>query len=237
MGYKLGFMISFLVGSPFFKIWSVRQYEIIEEEDGEQKIANVFDVYALFLFWIWLIVSVFSPELIYIMADPKYHEAYKIIPLIALGYVFREHADFFKGIFYIEKRTKEIGGITIAVAIYCLINYALFIPLLGSIGAAIATLSTFLFMALINYFFANRIRKIPYNFRLYFNALMLVLVIWGIDTAAMSFFRSIAFLVLFKSVSIALFPIIFFSFLSPYQKEIVMNAKDGLLRKLHRKPS
>lgn len=236
LGYKLGFMISFLIGSPFFKIWSVRQYEVIEEEHGEEKIANVFDVYASFLYWLWLLVSVFSSELLHIMADPKYHEAYKIIPLIALGYVFREHADFFKGVFYIEKRTKIIGGITIAVALYCLLNYSLLIPSLGSMGAAIATLSTFMFMALINYMFANRIRKIPYNFRLYFSALGLALGIWGLDMAAMSAIQSLPLLILVKLGSIALFPIIFFNFLSPYEKEIVMKLYDGLLQRLRRQP-
>jgi len=183
LGYKIGMgMMSFLVGQPFFLIWSVRRYGLVKEENGLDKYGQVFLFYMLLLLVLWLGLCAFSQEMMLVLAPPEYRGAGIIMPLIALGYLFREMSDFFRGAFMIKNKTHMIGTITIVVSIYCVINYLIFIPLYHGMGAAIATVSTFVFMALINGYFAVRIMPLNYNLKRIFILLIVFLLLGGVCT-------------------------------------------------------
>lgn len=166
LGYKLGMsFIAVLIGQPFFMIWSVRCFSIVKEEGGLFKYGRIFSLYASFIFCFWLAITAFSFELMYIIAPVGYFEAYKLFPIIALGYVFRSISDFFCGAFMIARKTQYIGYISIVVTIYCIANYLFFIPRYLAMGAAIATLSTFIFMVLINWYFAGKVLAVDYSIK------------------------------------------------------------------------
>ncbi len=166
LGYKFGMLsIAFLIHQPFWMIWGVRQYKLIEEPNGEKTYGDTFLVFAIVLLCSWLAISLFSQEIVTFVAEKRYLACYRIIPIVALGYVFRAYADFFAGILLIEKKTVYLSLLALLGAFYCLVNYLILIPRWHGMGAAIATLSTFSFMALINLVISNRIRKIEYHLK------------------------------------------------------------------------
>jgi len=178
LGYKFGFMVTVLLGQPFFMIWSVRRYSLIQEQDGENTYGGVFFVYFTILIFFWLFLAIFAREIIAVAADRQYHAAYTILPLVSLGYVFRECADFLNGILYIHKKTSRIGFISLGVALYCILNYLLLIPPFGGLGAGIATLSTFCFMAFVTWYSAERVRHIDYRLAKCFIAFFVAVFLW-----------------------------------------------------------
>ena len=165
LGYKIGMgLISYLISQPFLQIWSVRCYGLVKEEGGLEKYGQIFSIYTLLLLYLWLALTAFSNEMIYYMAPLEYREASLLIPLIALGYVFRSVTDFFRSSFLIAYKTNLAGGITVAVTLFCLANYFLLIARYQALGAAIATLSTFIFMVVVNGYYALKV--MPVNYRI-----------------------------------------------------------------------
>jgi O-antigen/teichoic acid export membrane protein len=164
LGYKLGMgLVSFLIGQPFFMIWSIRRYSLVKEEGGLDKYGQIFLLYTLLMLVLCLFLTAFSYELIHFLAPVEYREAYAVLPLIAFGYFFREVSDFFRGAFMIADKTHLSGGIIVVVTAYCIVNYLFFIPKFQAMGAAIATVSTFFFMAVVHGYFAQKI--MPVNYR------------------------------------------------------------------------
>lgn len=185
LGYKIGMgLIAFLVGQPFFLIWSVRRYSLIKEEGGSDRYGQIFILYSLLLFWIWLFITGFSREMITLLAPDSYYTAWEILPIIALGYILREWSDFFRGAFMIKNKTSYIGIITLVVSLYCIISYLILIPRYQAMGAAVATLSTFLLMALINGYWSIKVMpEIDYRLKrlgllsIWFASLAILLVL------------------------------------------------------------
>ena len=158
LSYKIGMsLIAMLIQQPFYLIWSCRQYSLIKEEGGIRRYGMIFYFYALFLLSVWLILTTFAKELIMLVAPPSYYPAWHYVPFIALGYVLRALSDFFRGAFMIRKRTSLLGSITLIVAGYCVLSYIILIPRYLTMGAALATLSTFFVMIMVNGCWAVRI--------------------------------------------------------------------------------
>lgn len=165
LAYKIGMgLITYVISQPFLLIWSVRCYELVNEEGGLEKYGKIFSIYTLLLLSMWLTLTAFSSELVYFMAPVEYREACLMIPIISLGYVLRSVSEFFRTSFLIAYKTSLAGWITVAVAVYCLVNYFVLIPKYQAIGAALATLSTFMFMVSLNGYFAFKV--LPVNYRL-----------------------------------------------------------------------
>lgn len=164
LGYKIGMgLITYVIGQPFLLIWSVRCYGLVKEEGGMEKYGQIFSIYTLLLLFLWLGLTAFSNEMIYYMAPLEYREACLLIPIVALGYVFRSVTDFFRSSFLIAYKTNLAGGITVVVTIYCIANYFILIPKYGAVGAAVATLSTFFFMVVVNGYYALKIMPVDYR--------------------------------------------------------------------------
>lgn len=166
LGYKIGMgLVSFLIGQPFFLIWSVRRYKLVKERHGLDRYGQVFLLYMLLLLFVCLAITAFSREMITLLAPSEYQAAWEIMPIIAFAYLFREMSDFFRGAFMICSKTRWIGILTTIVTIFCVLNYLVLIPRFHSVGAAIATLLTFIFMAMLNGYYAQKIMPVNYRFR------------------------------------------------------------------------
>ena len=164
LGYKFGMMITYLVGQPFFLIWSVRMYEVFEQPGGERNYARAFTYFTAVVMQFLLLLSVTIRDVVSVMTDPKFHDAYLVVPFVALAYALREASDFFKGVLLIERRTSFIGLVTLGAALLITVLYLLLIPPYGQWGAAGATVITFGSMAAFMFITAQAVHKVPYEY-------------------------------------------------------------------------
>lgn len=95
--------------------------------------------------------------------DIKFHVGLKIVPFVLLG-------NFFFGLYYnvsiwfkITDRTRFGLYFTLTGAIITLIMITLLVPTFGYMGAALATLTCFATMALLNIFMGRKYYKVPYE--------------------------------------------------------------------------
>src|SRR5262249_10247322 len=139
LGYKFGYMLSLLVVQPFDMIWQARLYEIRKLPDSGRVFARLFEYYSFFLIVSALALSICIREVVRVISAPQFHSAYKVVPVVALAYIFQGTNRFFLAGAYIAKKTMPLATVGIVCATVNLaLNLAL-IPAFGMLGAAWST--------------------------------------------------------------------------------------------------
>jgi O-antigen/teichoic acid export membrane protein len=162
LGYKFGYMLSFLLIQPFDTIWGARLYEIAREHESGHMFARIFGYYCFALVMAALGLSLLIREVISVVAAPAFRDAYKVVPVVCLGYLFQALQRYFLTGMYLEKKTGTVGVIGLSSAILTLaLNYVL-IPRYGMMGAAWATAISFCGLASLMYVCSQRVHPIPY---------------------------------------------------------------------------
>ena len=148
--YRFPFLVTFLVGEPFGRVWSVSVYDLAKNKAWKEEFVRVLAYLVYALTAVGLGVAVFSDEIIEVMAqNPSFWDAASFVPLLVLAYCLREVADYFRNVLYLNKRSGVVGRVALACAIVNItLNLAL-IPAWGVMGAAVCTLLTWaLYLAL-----------------------------------------------------------------------------------------
>lgn len=162
--YKLGlfmmlFSTAFRMGiEPFF-------FSHSGTENPQKAYAQITNYFVVLGSMILLSVVVFSDVLKTIFIDERYWEAMTVVPLILL-------ASFFLGIYHnlsvwykVTDKTRYGALISAIGAIITIgINFV-FIPVIGYMASAIATVAAYGSMMVLSYYFGKAHYPIPYNFR------------------------------------------------------------------------
>ena len=162
LGYKFGYMLTFLVIQPFIMIWGARVYEVAKRVDAGAVLARIGGYFTLLMCGIALAMSLFIKEVVSMIAAPPFHDAYKVVPVVALSYVFYGIAYYFQNGIYISKKTYYLGLMGAICAAANIGLNVLLIPRFAAMGAACATALSFLLMAVLAYVFSQRAYHIPY---------------------------------------------------------------------------
>lgn len=163
VGYKFGFLITFLVGEPFGRIWNAKVFAYASRPNWKEEFARVFTFFFAALAGAWVVLAGLSRPIIAFAAGPSFQGAAIVIPYVALGYVLRETGDFWRQLLYIDKRTTLVRNIAIASAIVNLTLDWTLIPRFGSFGAGIATLATWGAYSVMCYVASQKYYRVPYQ--------------------------------------------------------------------------
>jgi O-antigen/teichoic acid export membrane protein len=143
LGYKFGMLLSFIGSGPFFSIWDSEKYNVLKKPEAIEIFQKVFILYTTFTLMIVVVISIFSKNIIMVMASSEFWDAYKIVPVILLAYFFQGWTGFCSLGILIHNKTFIITQSTVLSAIIISIFYLLLIPEFGSNGAAWATAFSF----------------------------------------------------------------------------------------------
>jgi O-antigen/teichoic acid export membrane protein len=162
LAYKIGFMVSYMVGEPFGRVWSVSLYKYASAPRWQEQFASVFRYLAFALVLVGLSLSIFSRQGLAILSNGAYAAGVRLIPVLVFAYVCREAGDFFRGVLFIGQRPGTFSAITVVCAMLNItLNYWL-IPRHGAMGAAVATLLTWFAYMGICWIAAQFSQPIPY---------------------------------------------------------------------------
>ena len=153
LAYKFGFILVSVGWASFAQAWDVRRYEVVHQDDAIDVFRRVFLYTQMIVFLVALVLSLFSKELLLVMAAPEFHEAHKVVGLIVLAYIFNiwSHYCMF-GILY-SKKTIYKALVDAFILPFTFVLYYVLISPYGAIGAGWATLISLLVrFLLINYF-------------------------------------------------------------------------------------
>jgi len=208
LGYKLAFMLSFLIVQPFDNIWSARMYQIAKRENAGLLFSRIFRYYCLLLIAVALCVSLVIKEVVSLISAPAFHEAYRVVPVVLLAYVFQGAYRYVVSGMYIAQKTIYVGVISaVTLLANLLLNYIL-IPHYKEMGAASATALSFFLMAGLAYVVAQKVRPIPYRIsNLFVPGAIAVLIYWGSTRVSIS---PLALSAALKALFFVLFPIVLY---------------------------
>lgn len=165
LGYKFGFLLMTFPIQPIFSIWMVQRFELLKKDDYTPIFNRFFLWFMIITTLAVLILSLFSRDVIRIMADKAYWEAYRIIPIIVAAYLFQACTDIFNLGIYHSGKTKHIAyGTAYSAVIIITLNFLL-IPPFGIYGAAWATFVCFFIRLAYVYWASQKEFRIDYHLR------------------------------------------------------------------------
>jgi O-antigen/teichoic acid export membrane protein len=164
LGYTLGQIAVLAVLSPFLKVWGPVMVAITGRPNGHEQVAKIATYLALVYVGVGLGLSLLGPFLVRLLTGPDYWSGFRVIPLIVLAYLFWSLSTVADTAFYVTKKTHFKPFIMGAAAAVCLLLYAVLIPRYGMMGAAVATLASFVFFAVLTWIIAYRYLPIRYEF-------------------------------------------------------------------------
>jgi O-antigen/teichoic acid export membrane protein len=210
LGYKFGFMLSLLVVQPFDMIWQARLYEIAKQEKSGEMFSRLFEYYCFLLVTVALALAICIKELLSVIAPGDFRTAYRVVPIVALAYVFQGTNRFVLAGAYIAKRTASLGPAGVLSAGANIGLNLLLIPHYGMVGAAWATAVSFFIMSALSFTASQRAYPIPYVFTRVMSVIGLAIFTYLLSTFVA--LPTLAWQLSIKIALLAAFPIALYLF-------------------------
>ncbi|HKS27276.1 MAG TPA: flippase [Pyrinomonadaceae bacterium] len=162
IGYSIASVLNMVMGW-FNTAWLPYCYSVAEQPGAKEFYARML-TYALTLFTLVAIgLSLFSPEVLYLLATPSYYGAARVVPLVTLAYLFYEANYLIAFGLDLTGKTSYYGLIVgIAAVLNLLLNFSL-IPPFGMMGAAWATALSYMSLMVLAYVIVRRIYPVRYE--------------------------------------------------------------------------
>lgn len=165
MGYRLGGLLSDFAIQPFMQTWPTMYFPLAKEskDEGREILGRFMTYFLVVVGFMALAICVFVEPLLRIMADEKFHEAGRVVPLIVLALVFSGvYRVLIVGI-NIKRKTIFIPMMVGGAALLNVFFNALLIPHYGMMGAAVATVLSYIAMCTAAYIIDHHYFPIRYE--------------------------------------------------------------------------
>jgi O-antigen/teichoic acid export membrane protein len=162
IGYSIASVLNMVMGW-FNTAWLPYGYSVANQPDVKIFYARML-TYALTLFTlISLGLSLFAREVLTLLATPSYYGAARVVPLIALAYLFYEMNYMIAfGLDLTGKTSYYAPIVGIAAVLNIVLNFSL-IPSFGMMGAAVSTVASYMVMPVMAYLIVRRFYPVPYE--------------------------------------------------------------------------
>jgi O-antigen/teichoic acid export membrane protein len=226
---RFGSIVTILVWVPFSQYWQTERFNIHKQDNPIPVFQTTFSVISAIMLLAGLGVSLFSLEIVTIMADEAFHAATQAIPYLVLAAIFQSLTVFNNFSFLVTEKTGWMSKNSFLTAAIISIFYFILIPRFGFVGAAqsimIANASQFFIV-----FFAAK-KQYDMQLQLFPLFLSLIFVVAAYAIGTLIECKSIWHSILYKSgVFIGAFLLVVSAlFLSPTIRQAVKNSNLGLI--------
>jgi len=202
--YKLGIFMMLFV-SMFQFAWQPFFLQNAKEPNAKEMFSKILTYFTLVGSVILVVLSLFITDLAQIriagfsLIGSEYWAGLHIVPIILLAYLINGMYSVFAAGIYIEEKSLYVPFITGAGAIVNVFANLLLIPLLNISGAAIATLASYLVMAVGYYFVTQKFYAVKYELKRIahiFTAIILIGVLYYYLQSTGNFLLSYKFILL-----------------------------------------
>ncbi len=166
--YRLGIFMMLVVGM-FDYAWRPFFLHHAGEKDAKVLFSRVFTVFCILSVTLFLVLTLFIEDLLRIRVGgmyfihPDYWSGVTIVPIVLLAYLFNgAYVNFVVGI-YLEKKTSYLAWVFGAGALVNVAANLLLIPVSGMMGAAYATLLSYMVLAVGIYFASKKFYPLEYE--------------------------------------------------------------------------
>lgn len=183
--YKLGvfmtlYITAFRLGAePFF-------FNHADKANAKQTYATILNWFTIFGALFMLIVVVYINFLAGFIIDEAYFGALAIVPIILLANLFLGVYNNLSVWYKLTDRTKFGMYFSIFGAVLTIVLNLIFIPKIGFMASAWATLAAYAAMTLISYFYGKKYYEVPYQVK---KVAMYILVSFGLSVLSFHYFK------------------------------------------------
>jgi O-antigen/teichoic acid export membrane protein len=162
LGSRLASVVLIAV-TAFQMAWPQFALSRANEQNAAYTNARILTYYLFIGILLVLGITLFTPEILRILATSSYAGAAPVVFLLSCSFLFFGCYFVFFIILSLTKNTLSILPVTIPpLVVSVTLNYFL-VPAMGGMGAAVASASAYLLMAVLTYVFANRLYPIRYE--------------------------------------------------------------------------
>jgi len=182
VGYAFGGVMGMVVMafnlaySPYF------MKKLTEQGDAAKTtISRVATLWTIVMVFIAIGISAFSWEVIHLVTPRAYHEAWRVVPVIALAFLFQ--GMYFMSVaplFYNKKFTRYVPIASFTGGGFNILGNFLLIPHYGMLGAAWATAASYLVMLTIAHLLGKKAYSVPYEYARIGKIIAVGAVVFGI---------------------------------------------------------
>jgi len=228
LGYKIATVSNLLIIQSFQTGFLPIAYRKYEEQGNERFFVKTLTYYAFILVLFSLGITLFSKELIYLLArSSDYYIAYTIVPFIALSFVFRGIQYVLSLSLHFVKQTKYNAFIVMGMAVFNIGLNVLLQPILGIYGAALSGVVSYFVMLNIFRYYSKKFFNPGYEI-----GKVSLMIIMGVALYMASLLfdeLSMGWVILIKFGLIASFP--FLLYLVGFYEKIEIERIKGAFRK------
>lgn len=166
LAVKLSSLISVVLLAPFTLVWGPMMYRVDRDhtrEEAQRFFSRMLTYFALLLFFVGMGIVLFAREVIEVWATPEYAGASSLVPFLvvsAILYGFYRHLQVGLNL---TGRTRALAWSFLIAAVLNVIGNALLIPKWEAMGAAVATLVSYVLMVVLVARAAQRVYPISYE--------------------------------------------------------------------------
>lgn len=150
-------------------------FERLKSNEGERVRAVSTPLLVSYLV-VCLLLMLFAPEIVGLLATESYEEAVYLVPPIASGIFFTSLYNLYSNLILFKGRTALVMLATVVAAIANIALNVLLLPIFGYIAAAYTTLMSCCILAIMQYYFSKKL-EISYVMDNRFNLLLSIIVI------------------------------------------------------------
>ena len=156
IGYMLGFFSIMVLVQGGYRAFEPTIFQVWGRDDFEASWRRIRGGFVALLLVAGVGVGLLGREFLQVLTSPRFHESYRIVPVVALAAVLRGMGMMFTILLVAAKRTKAATQVLLVGAVVnVLVNLAL-IPTLGIMGAAWSSVAAFGIMVPLAYLICER---------------------------------------------------------------------------------
>ena len=171
-GYRVGMIMQFLV-TVFSLVFISYAMRIADRHEAKKLYRKIFNYFILFGGLLGVMIILFSNEFFRFFIDARYIEAVKVVFIGVISTFLHGVFNIINIGFYVKKRATDIAIAVISGAILNIVLNYILIPLYGIYGAGVASIISYIFIVLYNYFKLRAVFSVKYKL----SYLVIVLVI------------------------------------------------------------
>ncbi|MCK6370112.1 MAG: polysaccharide biosynthesis C-terminal domain-containing protein, partial [Gammaproteobacteria bacterium] len=162
IGARLASLVNlFLMG--FQGAWTPMVMSSFREEGAKERFRTVFEYYLFATMMIVAVLSLFGKETLILLTTRDFVGGYVVVPLLVTSAILASITGYFTYGIQIEKKSGYRLVINVAgVLVNCALNLLL-IPRYGFVGAALATVLSYGFLATASMWISQRLYHVPYR--------------------------------------------------------------------------
>ncbi|MFH2035014.1 MAG: polysaccharide biosynthesis C-terminal domain-containing protein, partial [Candidatus Zixiibacteriota bacterium] len=164
LAYKFAFIPNLLILGPFQMIWASKRFELIKESNAGELFSNIFTYFMFVFIFISLGMSILIKDVIQIVADSQYHEAYIYIPVLLAAHVFYAAFNYVQLGIHFEKKTRYLAYATLIGGLFNIGMNVLLIPRIHIWGSTLTTLVSWALLTVLTYIPSQKLYHVSYQF-------------------------------------------------------------------------